>query len=103
MARAQHAGWGDWADDWRTPVVPDSHSLRKGIRMSYLTCPSCSLTLLDRNPLTSPRFCPRCARRSGDSVELERIRRPGAGAAASVLGGGLRRDAEQWRRSRGLG
>ena len=26
--------------------------------MSYLTCPSCSLTLFDRNPLTSPTVLP---------------------------------------------
>ncbi|MFI5025941.1 MAG: hypothetical protein ACHQCI_04235 [Solirubrobacterales bacterium] len=67
--------------------------------MSYLSCPTCGLTMFDRNPLTSPRHCPRCARR-GSSIELERIQRPGAGAAATVLGGMLRRDAERQRRGR---
>lgn len=52
--------------------------------MSYLTCPSCGLTLFDRNPLTSPLHCPRCAR--GDlSVELERKPRTEGAAAASLL------------------
>jgi hypothetical protein len=54
--------------------------------VSYLTCPRCGLTLFDRNPLTSPRHCPRCARRS-QSVELERVTKLRGGAAASVLGG----------------
>ncbi len=53
--------------------------------MSYLTCPSCGLTLFDRNPLTSPRHCPRCARRDL-SVELERKPRTESAAAASLLG-----------------
>ncbi len=53
--------------------------------MAYLSCPKCGLTLFDRNPLTSPRHCPRCARRGG-AIELER--KPGArgAAAASLLG-----------------
>ena len=55
--------------------------------MAYLTCPSCSMTIFDRNPLASPRNCPRCARRRGSEVELERIQRLEGGAAASVLRG----------------
>ena len=54
--------------------------------MSYLSCPDCGLTLFDRNPLTSPRHCPRCRRR-GFSVELE----PGAREAPSFSDGVLRR------------
>jgi hypothetical protein len=54
--------------------------------MAYLTCPSCNLTLFDRNPLASPRHCPRCSRR-GSPVELERIPQLEGGAAASVLRG----------------
>jgi len=42
--------------------------------VSYLTCPSCGLTIFDRNPLTSPRRCPRCARRAL-IVDLERVAR----------------------------
>jgi hypothetical protein len=53
--------------------------------MAYLSCPKCHLTLFDRNPLTSPRHCPRCARR-GAAVELERKPRTDGAAAASVLG-----------------
>jgi hypothetical protein len=53
--------------------------------VSYLTCPSCGLTLFDRNPLTSPRRCPRCARQ-GRSVELERVTNLRGRAAASLLG-----------------
>jgi hypothetical protein len=52
--------------------------------VSYLTCPSCGLTLFDRNPLTSPRHCPRCRRRRDAAVELERVPQHG-GAAASLL------------------
>ena len=52
--------------------------------MSYLTCPSCGLTLFDRNPLTSPRRCPRCARQ-GRNVELERVTNLRGRAAASLL------------------
>lgn len=60
--------------------------------MAYLSCPNCGLTMFDRNPLTSPRHCPRCARRNSASIELERV--PGSGgAAASLLGGLRRRDA----------
>ena len=53
--------------------------------MSYLTCPSCGLTLFDRNPLTSPRRCPQCGRR-GLTIELERVTKLRGGAAASLLG-----------------
>jgi ketosteroid isomerase-like protein len=53
--------------------------------MSYLSCPSCGLTMFDRNPLTSPRHCPRCARRNGASIELERVSKLTGGAAASLL------------------
>jgi hypothetical protein len=67
--------------------------------MAYLSCPKCGLTLFDRNPLTSPRHCPRCARRNGASIELERVSRVG-GAAASLLGGILRRDAKGQPRDR---
>ncbi len=45
--------------------------------MAYLRCPNCGLTMFDRNPLTSPRHCPRCARRNGASIELERTSRVG--------------------------
>jgi uncharacterized Zn finger protein (UPF0148 family) len=54
------------------PVVVMSKALRRGDRVSYLSCPSCGLTLFDRNPLTSPRHCPRCARRAR-SVDLEPV------------------------------
>ena len=53
--------------------------------MSYLTCPQCGLTLFDRNPLTSPRRCPRCARRRDLAVELERVPKLRGVAAASML------------------
>jgi hypothetical protein len=52
--------------------------------VSYLTCPSCSLTIFDRNPLISPRRCPRCARRAV-SVDLEPASELRGRAAASVL------------------
>ena len=52
--------------------------------MAYLSCPKCRLTVFDRNPLTSPRQCPRCARR-GTAVELERRPRTDGAAAASLL------------------
>ena len=55
--------------------------------MAYLTCPNCNMTIFDRNPLASPRNCPRCARRGRGAVELERIPRLEGGAAASVLRG----------------
>jgi DNA-directed RNA polymerase subunit RPC12/RpoP len=54
--------------------------------VSYLSCTSCGLTLFDRNPLTSPRRCPRCARR-GLSMDLEPVEKLRGRAAASVLGG----------------
>ena len=54
--------------------------------MSYLKCPNCGLTMFDRNPLTSPRHCPRCARRNGASTEFKRISRVEGAAAASLLG-----------------
>jgi hypothetical protein len=54
--------------------------------MTYLSCPSCGLTMFDRNPLASPRNCPRCARRRAASIELQRIPKLRGGAAASVLG-----------------
>jgi hypothetical protein len=41
--------------------------------MSYLRCPDCGLTLIERNPLSSPLNCPRCARRRALAVELERV------------------------------
>jgi hypothetical protein len=57
--------------------------------MAYLNCPKCGLTMFDRNPLTSPRHCPRCARRGGTPIELERVTTSGGGAAAaSLLGAG---------------
>jgi ssDNA-binding Zn-finger/Zn-ribbon topoisomerase 1 len=62
--------------------------------MAYLNCPKCGLTMFDRNPLTSPRHCPRCARRRGVSIELERKSSVEGGAAASLLGGILRRDVK---------
>jgi hypothetical protein len=49
--------------------------------VSYLNCPSCGLTLFDRNPLTSPRQCPRCARRAL-RVDLQRVARVRDRAAA---------------------
>jgi hypothetical protein len=54
--------------------------------MTYLRCPGCGLTMFDRNPLASPRHCPRCARRRGASVELERVSKKSGAAAASLLG-----------------
>jgi hypothetical protein len=63
--------------------------------MAYLNCPNCGLTMFDRNPLTSPRHCPRCVRRGGASIELERIAKLRGGAAASLLGGMLRREGAQ--------
>jgi hypothetical protein len=54
--------------------------------VSYLSCPNCGLTLFDRNPLTSPRRCPRCARR-GLSMDLEPAEKLRGRATASVLGG----------------
>ena len=54
--------------------------------MTYLRCPGCGLTMFDRNPLTSPRHCPRCARRRAASVELERVTKLSGAAAASLLG-----------------
>jgi endogenous inhibitor of DNA gyrase (YacG/DUF329 family) len=53
--------------------------------MSYLSCPNCGLTVFDRNPLESPRHCPRCARR-GATVDLEAATRVRGRAAASLLG-----------------
>ena len=55
--------------------------------MAYLKCPNCGLTMFDRNPLTSPRHCPRCTRHNGASIELERVSRAEGAAAASLLGG----------------
>jgi hypothetical protein len=52
--------------------------------VSYLTCPSCGLTVFDRNPLVSPRHCPRCRKR-GQTAELERVATLRGGATASVL------------------
>jgi hypothetical protein len=52
--------------------------------VSYLSCPSCGLTLFDRNPLTSPRRCPRCARRKL-TIELVRVAKRRGRAAASLL------------------
>jgi hypothetical protein len=54
--------------------------------VAYLSCSKCGLTLFDRNPLTSPRDCPRCFGR-GVSVELDRVPRAQGRAAASVLRG----------------
>jgi uncharacterized Zn finger protein (UPF0148 family) len=54
--------------------------------VTYLTCPECGLTLFDRNPLTSPRRCPRCSRQ-GAAVELEWAPFARGRAAASGLGG----------------
>ena len=62
--------------------------------MAYLSCSNCGLTMFDRNPLTSPRHCPRCARRHGVSIELERKPRGEGGAAASLLDGILHRDGK---------
>jgi hypothetical protein len=53
--------------------------------MSYLSCPNCALTVFDRNPLESPRRCPRCARR-GMTVDLEAATRVRGRAPASPLG-----------------
>jgi uncharacterized Zn finger protein (UPF0148 family) len=52
--------------------------------VSYLTCPSCGLALFDRNPLTSPRRCPRCARHAR-TVELDRVTNLRGRAAVSLL------------------
>ena len=54
--------------------------------MSYLSCPRCGLTLFDRNPLTSPRRCPRCARRAL-SVDLEPVEKLRGRPPAPLLGG----------------
>jgi uncharacterized Zn finger protein (UPF0148 family) len=62
--------------------------------VSYLSCPSCGLTLFDRNPLTSPRRCPRCFRR-GETVELERVPRASSRAEASLLDGEQPKTAER--------
>ena len=70
--------------------------------MTYLNCPKCGLTLFDRNPLTSPRHCPRCARRGGAPIELERISTCSGAAAASLLDGMLRRDATRKPRDRAV-
>ena len=70
--------------------------------MAYLNCPKCGLTMFDRNPLTSPRHCPRCKRRRGASIELVRITKPAGGAAASVLDGILQRDEPDEPRNRSL-
>jgi hypothetical protein len=53
--------------------------------VSYLTCPRCGLTLFDRNPLISPRGCPRCAGRDDLTVKLERVKQLRGVAAASIL------------------
>jgi len=63
--------------------------------MAYLSCPNCGLTMFDRNPLTSPRHCPRCARRHATSIELEQVPKLQGAAAASLLDGILRRDDER--------
>jgi DNA-directed RNA polymerase subunit RPC12/RpoP len=52
--------------------------------MAYLRCPDCGVTIFDRNPLSSPLNCPRCARRAL-AVELERVPKVRGTAAASVL------------------
>jgi hypothetical protein len=41
--------------------------------------------MFDRNPLVSPRRCPRCASRRDVAVELERIPTQRGMAAASLL------------------
>lgn len=63
--------------------------------MSYLRCPGCGLTMFDRNPLSSPLNCPRCARHRDLAVELERVQKARGGAAASVLGGQPPQAAQQ--------
>ena len=68
--------------------------------MAYLSCPNCGLTMFDRNPLTSPRHCPRCARRNGESIELEQTPNLKGAAAASLLDGILSRDDEREPRDR---
>ena len=68
--------------------------------MAYLSCSNCGLTMFDRNPLTSPRHCPRCARRHGVSIELERKSRAEGAAAASLLDGILRPDVKREPRDR---
>jgi hypothetical protein len=54
--------------------------------MAYLRCPGCGTTYFDRNPLTVPHRCPRCAVSAGETVELVRMPDRGGAAQASVLG-----------------
>ena len=81
---ARRAGGTGQATGDRRP--DDSNVLWRRVRMAYLSCPSCGMTLFDRNPLTAPRHCGRCARRHGAAIELERVTKLGGAAAASVLG-----------------
>jgi hypothetical protein len=53
--------------------------------LSYLSCPGCGTTYFDRNPLTAPHRCPRCAISQGKTVELIRSARRKGSAAASLL------------------
>jgi hypothetical protein len=53
--------------------------------VAYLSCPDCGTTYFDRNPLTSPHRCPRCAISQGKTVELRRSTGRGGAAAASLL------------------
>ena len=78
-ARAHRAGEGDQGRQiGRIRCVPMPRAEPRDRTMAYLRCPNCGLTMFDRNPLTSPRHCPRCARRNGASIELERTRGSGS-------------------------
>jgi hypothetical protein len=68
--------------------------------VSYLTCSNCGLTLFDRNPLSSPRHCPRCAR-LGLTIDLERVASKRARAAASLLSGQEPKSVEGAKQARG--
>src|SRR3954447_13441551 len=78
----------------------DLEPWRRARAVAYLSCPNCGLTMFDRNPLTSPRHCPRCARRHAKSIELKQVPKLKGGAAASLLDGILRRDDEREPRGR---
>ena len=43
--------------------------------MTYLTCPDCRITLIDRSGFEVAKRCPRCLLRSGAVVEMIRSMR----------------------------
>jgi endogenous inhibitor of DNA gyrase (YacG/DUF329 family) len=68
--------------------------------VSYLTCPSCGLTVFERNPLTSPRRCPRCARRARE-VDLEPVAKRRGREASALLRGKSANSVEGAEQARG--